>query len=730
MRAIALETKVNDGPAAAPLITSMSAARLGEPAARRRVGTRDRLWLLVLAVGAAGIVAWLAGPASLRPFVGAPFLLLPPVAILVGLYLFRPARQNAWSLMGLGLGAIATASLTFTYAGATRIPIPHPSPVDAVLLGGIVLLIAGFARLIGGRGRIDSQSVIDIAIVVVAFALVAWFVIIDPVADQALSLANITVVLVYPSLILILLTVALRLLLGPGRRSASFWFAIGAILATLVSNLALAVLTSRGEFASGDPWGVGWLLAGLAWAGAALHPSMVGLTESAPNPGPVRVRPARILAMAAAALLAPAILLLDRDAGDVDRLVIGLAAAVLIGLVIARLWRALSELDRNLRDRELLEQQLVQAQRLEAIGRLAGGVAHDFNNLLMAIDAYVSLALRDLPTSHPVASDLGEAREAVRRGAGLTRQLLAFGRRQALDPALVDLDSVVDGLLAMLRRLLPSNIELVRSAGPRSKTVSADVHQLEQVILNLVLNARDAMPDGGRLSLETSSADLPPGAEGHGTVLLSVRDEGVGMAPETLDRIFEPFFTTKGVGKGTGLGLATVYGVVKQSGGDIAVKSQPRRGTTFTVSLPFVAGSVPAPPSGDTARPDADAETILVVDDDDHIRAVTARMLQGLGYRVTTATSGEEALRVATAAGSRIALVLTDIVMPGMGGPTLAARLRSHLPGLPILFCSGYPAGAGAAELALAAGPLLAKPFTVESLRMAVSGALSAQESH
>jgi signal transduction histidine kinase/CheY-like chemotaxis protein len=730
MRAIALETKVNDGPAAAPLITLMSAARLGEPAARRRVGTRDRFWLIVLAVGAVGIVAWLAGPAPLRAFLEAPFHLLPPIAIPVGIYLFRPARPGAWSLMGLGLGAIATAALAFTFAGATSIALPRPSVIDAVLLGGIVLLIAGFARLIRSRGRIDPWSAVDIAIVVVAFALVAWFVIIDPLTGQALNPANITIVLVYPSLILILLTVALRLLLGPGSRPASFWFAISAILATLVSNLALAVLASRGQFVQGSPWELGWLVAGLAWAGAALHPSMVGLTESALNLQPVRVRPARILAMAAAALLAPAILLLDRDAGDVDRLVIGLAAAVLIGLVIARLWRAVSELDRNLRDRERLEQELAQAQRLEAIGRLAGGIAHDFNNLLTAIDAYVALALADLPTDHPVASDLGQAREAVRRGAGLTRQLLAFGRRQALDPELLDLDAVVDGLLPMLRRLLPSNIEFVRSAGSVPKTVSADVHQLEQVIVNLVLNARDAMSDGGRLSLETSRADLPPGAAAGGTVLLSVRDEGVGMAPETLERIFEPFFTTKGVGKGTGLGLATVYGIVKQSGGDIAVKSEPRRGTTFTVSLPFVAGSVPAPTSGDAARPHAGAETILVVEDDDHIRGVTVRMLQGLGYRVTTAASGDEALRVATAAASQIDLVLTDIVMPGVDGPTLAVRLRAQLPGLPILFCSGYQAGAGAAELALAAGPLLAKPFTVESLGIAVSGALSAQESH
>jgi PAS domain S-box-containing protein len=347
--------------------------------------------------------------------------------------------------------------------------------------------------------------------------------------------------------------------------------------------------------------------------------------------------------------------------------------------------------------RKRLEAELRQAHKMDAVGRLAGGVAHDFNNLLTVINGYSDIALGSLAADDPVRALIDEIRKAGERAAGLTRQLLAFSRKQMLQPKVLDLGALVAELATMLRRVIGEDIVLATDAGPSPTWVQADPGQLEQVVVNMAVNARDAMPQGGKLTIATSYAglDLPGTSESGirlaGHVLLSVADTGIGMDDATRARIFEPFFTTKGIGKGTGLGLATVYGIVLQSGGHIAVESEPNHGTTFRVYLP--AASPPASPTERAvATPPAavDGETILLVEDDDHVRALALRALQDAGYVVLEAANGERALEVARTYGVAIRLLVTDVVMPNMSGRELAERLLAEHPTVKIIYMSGY----------------------------------------
>jgi PAS domain S-box-containing protein len=346
-----------------------------------------------------------------------------------------------------------------------------------------------------------------------------------------------------------------------------------------------------------------------------------------------------------------------------------------------------------------LEAELRQAHKMDAVGRLAGGVAHDFNNLLTVINGYSELALGALGPADPVRAQVEEVRKAGERAAGLTRQLLAFSRKQMLQPKVLDLAALVADLGKMLRRVIGEDVELVARPGTGPTWVTADPGQLEQVVMNLAVNARDAMPRGGRLTIETRAADpdlvtlpdggdLPPGPY----VLLAVSDTGTGMDEATRARVFEPFFTTKELGKGTGLGLATVYGIIKQSGGHIAVDSRPGHGTTFRVYLP--AAAVPRSAAGErpaaVASPGPTGETILLVEDDEEVRMLALRTLQDAGYSVLDAATGDRALQVAQSYGVSIRLLVTDVVMPGMCGRELAERLLAEHPGLRVLYVSGY----------------------------------------
>jgi PAS domain S-box-containing protein len=348
-------------------------------------------------------------------------------------------------------------------------------------------------------------------------------------------------------------------------------------------------------------------------------------------------------------------------------------------------------------ERRQLEEQLRQSQKMEAIGQLAGGIAHDFNNLLSAIMGFTELAATELEPGSPAVRDLKEVTRASERAALLTRQLLAFSRKQMLEPRVIDLTELIGNMEEMLRRLIRENVELVTKFGPDLGRVTADPGQMEQVIMNLAVNARDAMPDGGTLTIETKNMqldgdhahahrDLRPGPY----VMLTVTDTGVGMDHDTLSHAFEPFFTTKEVGEGTGLGLATVYGIVKQTRGGIEVDSEPGHGTTFNIFLPRIDTSAPHEQDEVDASMPGGSETVLLAEDEAAVRAVVARLLRGLGYAVLEAGDGAEALRLAQEHDGKIHLLLTDLIMPQMGGRELAEALVAQRPDTKIIFMSGY----------------------------------------
>jgi two-component system cell cycle sensor histidine kinase/response regulator CckA len=380
--------------------------------------------------------------------------------------------------------------------------------------------------------------------------------------------------------------------------------------------------------------------------------------------------------------------------------------------------------------RKELEAQLNQAQKMEAIGRLAGGVAHDFNNLTTAILGYSELMLRQLGPDDPLRRHVAEVTRAAERAAGLTRQLLAFSRKQLLQPRVLDVAEVLEHSRSLLERLIGEDVELVTRGEPGVGRVKADPVQLDQVILNLAVNARDAMPRGGQLVLEASNADLDEDyAHEHVTVrpgryvMLAVSDTGHGMDKETQQRIFEPFFTTKDKGKGTGLGLSTVYGIVQQSGGYVWVYSEVGRGTTFKIYLPRVEDEAdqPEPVAGPVATRAEASETLLLVEDEASVRELLRELLATAGYSVLEASGPAEALQIVQSRPQPIQLLITDVVMPEMTGPELARRLAEMRPGLRMLFLSGYTEGVVADKGLLADGAhFLQKPFTGDALEAKV----------
>src|SRR5216117_2233368 len=381
---------------------------------------------------------------------------------------------------------------------------------------------------------------------------------------------------------------------------------------------------------------------------------------------------------------------------------------------------------RDVTERVQLEQQLRQAQKMEAVGRLAGGIAHDFNNILTAITGYADLLLEDLGATDPRRQDADEIHKAADRAAGLTRQLLAFSRQQVLQPTVLEVNTLVSDLEKMLRRLLGEDVALSTRLAPTTGRVKADPGQLEQVIMNLAVNARDAMPNGGKLTLETANVDLDDAyaadhypARAGPFVMLAVSDTGIGMSEETQAHMFEPFFTTKEKGKGTGLGLATVYGIIKQSGGFIWVYSEVGHGTTFKLYLPRVEELAERAfePAQAPARAARGTETVLVVEDETPVRSVARQVLERHGYTVLEAPSAEAALDIATRYSGTIHLLLTDVVMPGLNGRELASRLADLRPDARVIFMSGYTDDAVTRHGVLEPGSAyVQKPFTPEAI--------------
>jgi PAS domain S-box-containing protein len=382
-------------------------------------------------------------------------------------------------------------------------------------------------------------------------------------------------------------------------------------------------------------------------------------------------------------------------------------------------------------ERKQLEEQFRQAQKMEAVGRLAGGVAHDFNNLLTVIIGFSDLLLAELPATDPRHEVLAGIRQAGEQAARLTGRLLAFGRKAMVEPKVLDLNEVIDATWQVLRRVIGEDVTLTTGLSPGLSRVRIDPGQVEQVLLNLAVNARDAMPQGGRLTIRTDDVEIRPGDQGGGTdlkpgrhVRLAVADTGSGMTDEVKARLFEPFFTTKAIGRGTGLGLATVYGIVKQAGGHITVDTRLGVGTTFIVLLPAVAGAK-APALGPAPPPARGSETVLVAEDEDAVRRMSRMVLELEGYTVLDAGTGTEALRIAEGYSGPIHLLLTDVVMPDLGGRDLADAVRARRPEVKVLYMSGYTDDAvvrrGVSE---AVDAFLQKPFTSLALTRKVRAVL------
>jgi two-component system cell cycle sensor histidine kinase/response regulator CckA len=399
--------------------------------------------------------------------------------------------------------------------------------------------------------------------------------------------------------------------------------------------------------------------------------------------------------------------------------------------------RDITERKRAEEEKLSLQEQLRQSQKMEAIGKLAGGVAHDFNNLLTVIKGYSQLSLLDLKENNPLRGHIQEIEKATQQATDLTRQLLTFSRRQVLDFKVLDLNAFLKGLEKMLRRIIGENIELVTHLEENLGRVKIDPSQIEQVIFNLAVNARDAMPSGGKLTVETANVELDEvyahthvGVTPGCYVSLSVSDTGVGMSQEEKEKAFEPFFTTKGKGKGAGLGLSMVYGIVKQSNGNIGVYSEPGRGTTFKINLPRIEEELDTPRKQvDTDFFPGGSETILLVEDDELVRDLANRLLKQLGYRVLVAVNGEDALHVAREHdGEKIHLLLADIVMPQMGGKELAIKLKILRPDVKVLYTSGYADDAIAHHGFLNPGiHFLQKPFSLKTLSQKVREVLDRQ---
>lgn len=433
---------------------------------------------------------------------------------------------------------------------------------------------------------------------------------------------------------------------------------------------------------------------------------------------------------------------------------VALAAALFSGLTLLQ-WLFISQLERanrhlrqEVEERRRVEKtlhqtqnQLFQAQKLEAIGRLAGGVAHDFNNLLTVVELSARMISQQLHPADPLWEHVRQIQEASERGIRLTRQLLSFSRRGAIEPQPVNLNHIVAELSRMLQRIVGEEVEVVTDLADELWYVEADPTHVEQVIVNLAVNGRDAMPKGGRLAIQTANQvlarmpdSLPPDARPGEYVVLCVSDTGVGMDDDIKAHVFEPFFTTKTQERGTGLGLPTVYGIVRQNGGYIGLESQVGQGTTFTIYLPRCEAGVAEAAGEATARPAPAAsapgsETVLVVEDETAVLGLARQILEEQGYQVLVAGNGPEALQVGQEQGRIIDLLLTDVVMPGMNGRELAERLRPHQPGMKVLYMSGYSDDALASRNLPGRGlHFLAKPFSMDHLVRKVRAVLDAEE--
>jgi len=665
------------------------------------------------------------------------------IMVLLGIRIFKPARALHWWLLAIGLSlqlAGDTAYNTYDWFALER---PYPSLADGLYLTSYAFFALAFLSLVGYRHRPRLTDALDGAIVAAGGAIFISFWLIAPIAsDHSSSVASRFVSAAYPTMDLLVVVALAQFFFMPRARATTAFrlLVAGAVLLPGV-DVVYGLQELEGSYVAGSWLDGGWMVWAALWGAAAVHPSMRTLHEHSTRPLTVLTW-RRLLLLAGASLVGPTVLAMHTADGHRVELTLMLAAAALstiliftrMGLLFRDHARAVSALraaearEALSEERRELEERLVESQRVESIGLLAGGIAHDFNNLLMGISGYAELAATKALGQPELQRDIGEIAHTAGRAAELTKQLLAFSRRQMLSPRVLDLNTSVREVEGLVRRLIGKQVRVVTALDVRVGPVTADPAQLDQIIVNLAVNARDAMPTGGTLSIATSEVVLDEeeavrlGASPGPHAMLSVEDEGEGMTPEVLAHCCEPFFTTKELGKGTGLGLSTVYGIVQQSGGVTRIVSAPHEGTRFEIYLPRTFEPIDVIEAG-APVPAAASESVLLVEDDAMVRTVLVSMLEQTGYDVVAAEGPVEALDLAQS-NPYFDVVVTDVVMSELSGPAFVHRLRERRPDLPVLFISGYPLTDADAD---ALGPhdtLLQKPFSSAELGQALRGVL------
>jgi signal transduction histidine kinase/CheY-like chemotaxis protein len=649
-------------------------------------------------------------------------------ALVAGIRRHRPPEPRAWWLFAGGTALFIVGDAVWYVYELRGVEPPFPSVADIVYTAGYPLLVAAVVSF-SRRSRVGALGgLLDSAIVGAGAGLVLFLLVFEPAADAsgASSLAR-AVSVGYPVADAILLVAILHVYFASAVRGPSLRALVGAFAALLVADVGYGIDALGGSYFAGDWLDAGWLVAYVLSAFAALHPSMRVFSRERRRPAQLTYR--RLVAVGVAVLAIPLMMVLapERSHHGAELYVTAAWGCAMVVLVFARMGLIFAEHRRRESEQVQLEAQLRQSQKMEAVGKLAGGIAHDFNNLLLVVRGHAELvraAVRD--DGAAVRSDLDAIVGAVDKAASLTQQLLAFSRRQVLQPEVVDLNEVVRDAEGLLRRVIGADVQVDVVLEPGLSRIVADPGQLIQVLLNLAVNARDAMPRGGRLALRTERVvadahDPDPrlAARPGSYVVLSVADTGVGMDAETKARAFEPFFSTKPLGTGTGLGLSTVHGIVEQSGGFVFMDSELGHGTTVRILLPATEEAAAAEPKAPRLQHAVTGrETIVLVEDDDAVRALVAAMLEAQGYAVYATGDPFEAIE--RCRREPCDLLLTDVVMPKLGGRTVARRVRAAAPDTRIILMSGYVDG----SVDDVGFPFLQKPFTSEVLARTVRDVL------